>query len=223
MSKKTIQLLILTIIFALFNTGNMLYPQTYVLLQTTLGNITIRLYDETPQHRDNFIRLVKAGFYDGLLFHRTINHFMIQAGDPASKTAKPGQHLGAGGPSYTIPAEINPAFFHKKGALAAARKSDSVNPEKRSSGSQFYIVQGTPLSAADLDAMELSHKHAPFTPEQRQIYTSIGGTPHLDMAYTVFGEVTEGIDAVDKIASSQTSEGNRPVTDIRIIHASIIQ
>jgi len=96
MSKKTIQLLILTIIFALFNTGNMLYPQTYVLLQTTLGNITIRLYDETPQHRDNFIRLVKAGFYDGLLFHRTINHFMIQAGDPASKTAKPGQHLGAG-------------------------------------------------------------------------------------------------------------------------------
>jgi cyclophilin family peptidyl-prolyl cis-trans isomerase len=222
MKNKIVQILLFTSIFALFNPSFMLKSQTIVLLETTLGNIKIRLYDETPNHRDNFIMLVRSGFYDNLLFHRVINHFMIQTGDPDSKNARPDQHLGSGGPSYTLPAEILPRYFHKKGAVAAARQGDAVNPEKKSSGSQFYIVQGNILSNAQLDAMEKSSQHPAFTQEERQAYTTIGGTPHLDTSYTVFGEVTEGLDIVDKIASSSTSQSNRPISDIRIIHASII-
>jgi cyclophilin family peptidyl-prolyl cis-trans isomerase len=198
-------------------------PGTTVLLQTTLGDIKIRLYDETPLHRDNFIKLVKEHYYDNVLFHRVIAGFMIQTGDPDSKTATAGQSLGMGGPGYKIPAEIMPQFFHKKGALAAARQGDAVNPKKESSGSQFYIVVGTPLSPAQLDALEKSGKHTPFTPEQREAYTTIGGTPHLDMAYTVFGEVIEGLDIVDKIAAAETDNRNRPLADIRITHATIVQ
>jgi len=211
-----------TLIFAFLNITFMLKSQTTILLQTTEGNIKVRLYDETPLHRDNFVKLVLQGYYDSLLFHRVIAHFMIQTGDPDSKSAKPGQPLGFGGPSYTIPAEIVPGLFHKKGALAAARKGDAVNPEKQSSGSQFYIVQGNPMTGSQLDALENSG-HTPFTDEQRKVYTSMGGTPHLDNAYSVFGEVTEGIDVVDKIAATPTAQGNRPQNDIRIIKASIIQ
>jgi len=197
--------------------------QTYVLLQTSMGDIKIRLYDETPLHRDNFIRLVKENYFDNILFHRVIAGFMIQTGDPDSRNAPAGQSLGMGGPAYKLPAEILPQFFHKKGALAAARQSDAVNPKKESSGSQFYIVEGAPLSPSQLDALEKQGRHTAFTPEQREAYTTLGGTPHLDGAYTVFGEVVEGLDVVDQIAAVQTDNRNRPLSDVKIIHASIIQ
>lgn len=197
--------------------------QTTILLQTTAGNIKIRLYDETPLHRDNFLKLVKQGYYDGLLFHRVIPDFMIQAGDPNSKTAKPGQSLGDGGPAYTIPKEFVPALYHKRGAVAAARKSDVVNPNQESSGSQFYIVEGTVLSNGQLDALERSGRHVPFTPDQRTVYTTLGGTPHLDNAYTVFGEVTEGLEIVSAISVSPADPRNRPVSDIKIIKASVTE
>lgn len=200
----------------------MAIAQSSVLLETTEGNIKIRLYDETPLHRDNFLKLVREGFYDSLLFHRCISNFMIQTGDPESKDAPADQPLGSGGPSYKLPAEFVAGYYHKKGAVAAARQGDSVNPEKKSSGSQFYIVQGSRLSNSQLDALENSKQHVPFTQEQRQIYTSLGGTPHLDNSYTVFGEVTEGLEVIDIIASSPTGPRNRPVKDIRIIHASVI-
>jgi peptidyl-prolyl cis-trans isomerase B (cyclophilin B) len=201
----------------------MVLSQTTVLLKTSAGNIKILLYDDTPQHRENFIKLVQSGFYDSLLFHRCIPNFMIQAGDPDSKYATTDQPLGAGGPNYKLPAEFVEKYFHKKGAVAAARQGDTVNPEKKSSGSQFYIVQGNRYSQAQLDAMEKSKQHIVFTPEQRQAYTTLGGTPHLDNAYTVFGEVIEGLDVVDTIASSPTGPRNRPVEDIRILHASVVQ
>jgi len=223
MHNKMIQIFIITSIFALNKPTDMAQSQTIVLLETTFGNIKIRLYDETPNHRDNFIMLIRSGYYDDLLFHRVINHFMIQTGDPDSKNARSDQHLGTGGPSYTLPAEIVPGLIHKKGAVAAARQGDTVNPEKRSSGSQFYIVQGNILTNAQLDAMEKSLQHPVFTPQERQVYTTTGGTPHLDYSYTVFGEVIEGLDIVDKIASVATSQGNRPKSDVRIIHASVIQ
>jgi cyclophilin family peptidyl-prolyl cis-trans isomerase len=222
MLRKISQIILISTVFTFINLTCMLKAQTIVLLETTQGNIKIRLYDETPIHRDNFIKLVKSGYYDNLLFHRVINHFMIQTGDPDSKNAKADQHLGTGGPSYTLPAEILPGFFHKKGAVAAARKGDAVNPEKRSSGSQFYIVQGGIVSNAQLDAMERSAQHTAFSPEERLAYTSLGGTPHLDNAYTVFGEVIEGLEIVDMIANSPTGAANRPVTDIKITRATII-
>jgi peptidyl-prolyl cis-trans isomerase B (cyclophilin B) len=193
-----------------------------IKLETTKGHITIQLYDETPLHRDNFIKLVKEGYFDSILFHRVISGFMIQTGDPDSKTAAPGAPLGSGGPSYKIPAEINVALYHKKGALAAARQGDSVNPKKESSGSQFYIVQGTPLRPGQLDSLEKTGQHTPFSEEQRNIYTTIGGTPHLDNDYTVFGEVTEGLDVVDSIADADTDSRNRPLQDIRILRALLI-
>lgn len=180
------------------------------------------LYDETPLHRDNFIKLIEESYYDQILFHRVISGFMIQAGDPNSKKAVAGQALGDGGPSYTIPAEFNPKFFHKKGALSAARKGDAVNPDKRSSGSQFYIVQGKPLSEGQLNSLESTGKHAPFTAEERTAYSTLGGTPHLDMLYTVFGELIEGFDTLDKIAAAETDSRNRPLKDIRILHATIV-
>lgn len=194
-----------------------------VLLQTTLGGIVLRLSDSTPLHRDNFLKLVKTGYYDSVLFHRVIQNFMIQAGDPNSKQAAPGQPLGAGGPGYRVPAEFKTMLFHKRGVIAAARDN---NPEKASSGSQFYIVQGKIFTDAGLDSVEtfrLNGKKIP--PEQREVYKTIGGTPHLDQTYTVFGEVISGMDVVDKIAAVQTSKGadhGRPMEDVRILKAKLI-
>ena len=195
-----------------------------VLLQTNYGDIVVRLSDSTPLHRDNFLKLVKTGYYDSVLFHRVIRNFMIQAGDPESKNAKPGQPLGNGGPSYRIPAEIRTTLFHQKGVIAAARDN---NPEKASSGSQFYIVQGKIFTDAGLDSIEtyrLNGRKIP--PGQREVYKTIGGTPHLDQNYTVFGEVVQGLDVVDKIAAVPTSKGadrDRPLGDVRILKAKLIK
>ena len=182
-------------------------------IETKYGKIIIKLYNETPKHRDNFIKLVKQGYFNGTLFHRVINKFMIQGGDPDSKNAKPEQALGSGGPGYTVPAEFVSKCFHKKGALAAARLGDGGNPKKESSGSQFYIVQGKTYSIAELDNME-TMMGKKFTPEQRLAYSTIGGTPHLDGSYTVFGEVIEGMDVIDKIANAKTAPGDRPIENI---------
>ncbi len=252
------------------DTNNMDTTGIIVNFETSKGNISVRLYDDTPAHRDNFVRLVNDGYYDGTLFHRVIRDFMIQAGDPDSRTAAPGQMLGSGGPSYTLPAEIvYPSHFHRRGVLAAARQGDQVNPERRSSGSQFYIVTGQVYSdsmltqldkslrvqrinevfqrlrgenrdrimslsrAGDRDALdrlrdemvaqaEAEAGTAPgLTAEQRQAYTTVGGTPHLDGQYTVFGEVVEGMDIVDAIQSVETGNADRPVEDVRIIKATV--
>lgn len=187
---------------------------TMVIISTSYGDMKVKLYDETPQHRDNFIKLAKEGFYDGLLFHRVIQQFMIQGGDPNSKNAQPGQPLGAGGPGYTVPAEFNANFIHKKGALSAARQGDQVNPKKASSGSQFYIVQGKPSSEQELKYLS-SRTGVQYTPEQAAIYATVGGTPFLDQQYTVFGEVVEGLDVIDKIAAVKTAPGDRPIEDVK--------
>ncbi len=235
-----------------------------VKIQTMLGDIVVRLYDETPIHRDNFIKLAKEGYYDGTLFHRVIKDFMIQGGDPDSKGAPTGKMLGVGGPDYTLEAEIKDGLFHKRGALAAARQGDQVNPERRSSGSQFYIVWGqvynegqlrqfskqlkmqrmqdifNQLAAArkaeimqmrrernraglqelqDQLAAEAEKQAAGYTglsEEQQRIYSTVGGTPHLDGQYTVFGEVEQGLDVVEMIQSSATGRGDRPIDDIEM-------
>ena len=246
---------------------------TKVELETTYGNIVVELYNETPQHRDNFIKLVNSGYYDGVLFHRVIKDFMIQTGDGNSKTAGPDTSLGDGDPGYTIEAEfVYPKYFHKRGALAAARTGDQVNPERRSSGSQFYIVTGKIYGSDELKAMtqrladvqkqdifrrlimenrakieEMQKNHDndgltafqneliqqteaeaaknPFslTDEQLNAYTSIGGTPHLDGQYTVFGEVIEGMDVVDKIQNVTTGRMDRPTVDVKIIKARVLK
>ena len=245
--------------------------RTLVKLETTMGNITVALYNETPKHRDNFIKLVKEGVYDSTLFHRVIKQFMIQAGDPDSKNASDTAMLGSGDVGYTIPAEFNPKFFHKKGVLAAARQGDDVNPEKASSGCQFYIVTGRKFTEPQLLGMEnkineqreealfdsLARQHMKeiykmrkagdnagllelqdtleaqareladkeekfrFTPEQIKAYSTIGGAPHLDGSYTVFGEVTEGMEVVDNIEIAKTNRAARPIENIRILKASI--
>ncbi|KAB3668810.1 peptidylprolyl isomerase [Phocaeicola vulgatus] len=245
--------------------------RTLVKLETTMGNITVALYNETPKHRDNFIKLVKEGVYDSTLFHRVIKQFMIQAGDPDSKNASDTAMLGSGDVGYTIPAEFNPKFFHKKGVLAAARQGDDVNPEKASSGCQFYIVTGRKFTEPQLPGMEnkineqreealfdsLARQHMKeiykmrkagdnagllelqdtleaqareladkeekfrFTPEQIKAYSTIGGAPHLDGSYTVFGEVTEGMEVVDNIEIAKTNRADRPIENIRILKASI--
>ncbi|MBQ4633460.1 MAG: peptidylprolyl isomerase [Prevotella sp.] len=236
-----------------------------VKIQTTLGDIIVRLYDETPLHRDNFVKLAKEGYYDGTLFHRVIKDFMIQGGDPDSKGAPAGKMLGVGGPDYTIEAEIKSGLYHKRGALAAARQGDEVNPERRSSGSQFYIVWGQMYKEGQLrqfaKQMEMQQMQAVFnalakehhdeimqmrrernraglqelqeklaaeaeaqvkaqgagmTDEQRTIYSTVGGTPHLDGQYTVFGEVEEGLDVVEMIQQTATARGDRPVDDIEM-------
>ena len=234
-----------------------------VKIQTMLGDIVVRLYDETPLHRDNFIKLVKEGYYDGTLFHRVIKDFMIQGGDPDSKGAPAGKMLGVGDPGYTIEAEIKDGLFHKRGALAAARLGDEVNPERRSSGSQFYIVWGQVYNTGQLNQFskqlrrqrvqevfnELLADHRPeimqmrrernraglqemqdtlaaeaeqkvgkdgLTGEQINIYSTIGGTPHLDCQYTVFGEVEEGLDVVEMIQNTATGRGDRPIDDIEM-------
>ncbi len=244
-----------------------------VLLETTLGEIEIALYNETPTHRDNFIKLVKEGAYDGVLFHRVINNFMIQTGDPDSKNAAVDALLGSGGPGYDLPAEIvYPKLFHKRGALAAARQGDETNPERRSSGSQFYIVTGRRYSEYQLNAMlerladqsrgmkfqSLAREHmgeidalqaqgdttalmnlqnelikqteewyaknpVQFTQQQIDAYSTVGGTPHLDGSYTVFGEVVKGMDVVDKIQNVATNPHDRPVDDVKIISAKILR
>lgn len=197
-----------------------------VELVTNYGNIILRLSDSTPLHRDNFLRLVKSHYYDSVLFHRVINHFMIQSGDPDSKHAQPGQPLGNGGPSYTIPAEFRTSLFHKKGVLAAAREGDNVNPQKASSGSQFYIVQGKTFTDAGLDSVEIFRLHRKIPPAEREVYKTIGGTPHLDQSYTIFGYVVSGLHIVDTIAGVPTSKGvdrDRPLQDVRIIKAKLIR
>ena len=242
-----------------------------VRLQTNLGDITLRLYDETPQHRDNFLRLVREGYYNGTLFHRVIRDFMIQGGDPDSVNAPAGKHLGVGGPDYTLEAEILPSLFHKRGALAAARQGDEVNPERRSSGSQFYIVWGQTYNAGQLRQMgkqlemqrlqsifqalaadhraeilqlrrdrnreglqELQDRLAAeaetkaktlgpgLTDAQMEAYASVGGTPHLDGQYTVFGEVVEGLDIVDRIQQVETLSGDRPKADVVVVKATVL-
>ncbi|MEO8404695.1 MAG: peptidylprolyl isomerase [Chitinophagaceae bacterium] len=196
-------------------------------LVTSYGSIILRLSDSTPLHRDNFIRLVKTHYYDGTLFHRVIKKFMIQGGDGDSKTAKQGQPLGDGDPGYTVPAEFRPGLFHKKGVLAAARTGDDINPQKASSGSQFYIVQGKTYTDAELNALEAGRLRGRKIPtDQREAYKTIGGTPFLDQNYTVFGEVVEGLDVVDKIADVETSKGmdtDRPLTDVKIIKATLVK
>lgn len=249
-----------------------------VLISTNHGDIKVLLYDQTPGHRDNFLSLVDSGFYDSLLFHRVIKGFMIQGGDPESRNAPTGQSLGNGGPGYTLPAEIIPGLIHKKGALAAARLGDDVNPEQRSSGSQFYIVQGTvsPNSSFDRFSQSINHnkkmKHLQsllyseenkeiltriqycqaanlvveydslihsfdpvleaymdsvgrhsFSEYQKQTYSTIGGAPHLDGSYTVFGEVVEGIEVVDKIVAVKTDGQDRPIEDVIILSAKVVK
>lgn len=187
--------------------------QTYVRIETEFGDMVIMLYDETPLHRDNMIKLIEEGFYQNLLFHRVINNFMIQGGDPDSRGAEEGERLGMGGPGYTVPAEFHRSLFHRKGALAAARMGDQVNPEKESSGSQFYIVHGNVFSSDELDLFD-QRRSEPMSKEAREIYTTIGGTPHLDGSYTVFGQVVEGLEVLDRIASVETDGNDRPLVDV---------
>ena len=193
-----------------------------VEIATSEGNIVVLLYNDTPKHRDNFLKLVKEGTYEGTLFHRVIDRFMIQGGDPESKGARPGQMLGNGTLGYTIPAEFLPHHFHKRGALCAARQGDQVNPRKESSSCQFYIAQGQVWSEADLNMMEQRFGKK-FSPEQRKAYTTVGGTPHLDGDYTVFGEVLKGMEVVDKIAAAPRDKFDRPLEDIRIISVKILK
>ena len=194
---------------------------------TDKGTLIIRLSDLTPLHRNNFLQLVKQHYYDSILFHRVINHFMIQAGDPKSKRATPGMLLGEGGPGYTVAAEFNPSLFHKKGVIAAAREGDNVNPLKASSGSQFYIVQGRVFTDAGLDSVETYRLKGNKLPEaHRLVYKTLGGTPHLDNGYTVFGEVITGLEVVDSIAATATGgrqNGDRPLQDIKIIKARLVK
>lgn len=187
----------------------------HVLIMTSMGDIVLRLYNETPLHRDNFVEKVRTGFYDSLLFHRVINQFMIQGGDPNSKKSAAGQTLGAGSaPGERIPAEFrtDQHIYHKRGALAAARDG---NPQKASSNCQFYLVQRKPWRAGELDTLVRARRLS-ISEEQRQLYIREGGTPHLDGAYTVFGEIESGLEVVDKIAAVKTASGDRPLADIRM-------
>jgi peptidyl-prolyl cis-trans isomerase B (cyclophilin B) len=256
---------------------NDMHPGIKVRIKTTEGNLIIKLYDETPLHQKNFVKLVNEKYYDGILFHRLIKGFMMQAGDPDSKSATTGQKLGTGGPGYTINSEFKPQLFHKKGALSAARTSDEINPDKKSSGSQFYIVQGKTYTDEELIVVEkqmnlnsllplirqyiqmpenvsilenlkakqqsndtagldslfnslvsITRRQHPeikefkYSDEQKKVYKTIGGTPFLDMNYTVFGEVIEGIEIVDKIAAAEIDVNDRPKKDIKIISMEII-
>lgn len=198
-----------------------------VELVTSKGSIVVRLSDSTPLHRDNFLKLVKQHYYDSMLFHRVIQNFMIQAGDPNSKQAKAGVALGNGGPGYTVPAEIIPGFFHRKGVLAAARMGDDVNPSRASSGSQFYIVKGRIHTDASLDSVETYRlKGRKIPAAHREVYKQIGGSPHLDQSYTIFGEVIAGQNIVDSISATPTSKGSdrdRPLSDIKIIKARLVK
>lgn len=199
-----------------------------VRMYTTAGNIDLLLYNETPAHRDNFVRLVEEAVYDSLLFHRVIKDFMIQGGDPVSKNAPRGAMLGEGDLGYKVAAEIMPSLhFHKRGALAAAREGDDVNPEKASSASQFYIVWGQVFTAEQLQQMRDFYNRRtgdtiPLTPQQLEAYTTIGGTPHLDGGYTVFGEVVDGLDVVEAIQNVRCDAADRPLEDVRIIKMELL-
>lgn len=204
-------------------------PRAHVRLETSAGDIVVALSNETPAHRDNFLKLVREGYYDGLLFHRVIRNFMIQSGDPDSRGAQPGQKLGEGGPAYTLPQEICwPALFHHRGALAAAREGDDVNPERRSSGSQFYIVWGTSLVPRTLAQVQERISSATggeieLTDEQKSVYQTQGGSPHLDGQYTVFGEVIEGLKTVKEIQKTKTDANDRPLEDVVLRKATVIK
>ncbi len=194
-----------------------------ILIQTTMGDMVVRLSDSTPLHRDNFLKLVKVGYYDSVLFHRIIKDFMIQGGDPISKTAGPGIPLGNGGPAYRVPAEFRPSLLHKKGVIAAARDN---NPEKASSGSQFYIVHGKIWSEAGLDSIETRRLKRKLPAEHREIYKTVGGTPQLDQNYTVFGELVRGmevLDSIEVVPTSKAADLDRPLTDVRIIRAKLVK
>ncbi len=200
-----------------------------VKLETTAGIIVIELYNETPLHRDNFLKLAREGYYDGLLFHRVIRNFMIQGGDPQSRDAVPGQRLGEGGPDYTIPAEFClPQHYHVRGSVAAARRGDNVNPERRSSGSQFYIVWGQRFGTQTLNQMadrlhDETNGEVEMTEQMRESYHNIGGTPHLDGQYTVFGVVKTGLEVVEAIQGVRTDYDDRPLEDVRIIRAVVME
>lgn len=223
--RKTIVLLVmlvLTTCCALAQTST-----TEVLFETTAGNIRIALFDDTPQHRDNFLNNVKEHVYDSLLFHRVIKNFMVQCGDLNSKHAKPGQQLGYGDYNYTVEAEFRlPKLYHRRGMVAMAREGDRVNPERRSSACQFYIVWGQVCSDARLEKVQerldaATQGQVKLTPEMIEVYKTIGGTPHLDGQYTVFGEVVEGLDVVDRIQQQAVDENDRPLEDIRVLRATV--
>ena len=204
------------------NNGKNMENLTKVLIKTSLGDITIALYDETPKHKENFIKLVQENYYDNVLFHRIIKNFMIQTGDPDSKGAAAGRPLGMGGPDYKIPAEFVPSLYHKRGAVAAARMGDNVNPKKESSGSQFYIVDGKKWTNDEMNKISLQMGKK-FTEEQIATYTTVGGDPFLDGDYTVFGEVVSGMDVVDMIAARPKDGRDRPLTDIKILSTKIVE
>ena len=203
--------------------------RTEVLLQTSMGNVRIQLYNETPKHRDNFLKIVNSKQMDGMLFHRVVKDFMIQTGDPDSRKAKPGQVLGNHQIGKDFPAEIiYPQFFHKRGALAAARQPDNENPDKKSSGSQFYIVWGKKFSEHQLNFYQsvidtVTNFKVKFTPEIRKVYQEVGGTPFLDGQYTVFGEVTEGLEVIDRIQQVEVDAWSRPKEDVKIIKAYVVK
>ena len=219
--QRTLTTLLATLsILTLFAQKPKVEKRPRVEIRTELGTMVVELYNETPQHRDNFLKLVKEQYYDSLLWHRIIPAFMVQGGDPNSKHAPAGTPLGNGGPGYTVPAEIIPGIIHKKGALAAARQGDQVNPTKASSGSQFYIVQGKTFSEQEMSMV--SQRNASmgtpvtYTPEQIKTYSALGGAPHLDGAYTVFGEVVSGLEVIDKLAAVERNQMDRPLTDIHM-------
>ena len=193
-----------------------------VEIKTTVGDIKIQLHAETPKHRDNFLKLVNDKFYDGLLFHRIIKNFMMQAGDPESRNADMNQHLGAGGPGYTVEAELDTPYFHVRGAVAAARLGDMMNPQRASSGSQFYIVYGKQVIERELESLERNYGYS-FTPEQKQAYKTIGGTPHLDGEYTVFGQVIEGMEVLKAINAVATNREDRPLEDVKILSTTVLE
>lgn len=215
--KKYVSALIVFLIIGISNWNQLraqeAQEERLIKIETTMGNLLVRLYNETPAHRDNMIKLIEEGFFDKHLFHRVIKDFMIQGGDPQSVGAPKGQRLGTGGPGYTVPAEFNPELFHKKGALAAARQGDAVNPQKASSGSQFYLVQGRVYTPEQINSFAQSGRST-FTEESIKAYTTLGGTPHLDGSYTVFGEIVEGMDVLDLIASTPCDSYDRPLEDV---------
>lgn len=208
------QLLLLTALWGTLSASAQ-EKRTYAWLTTPYGEIKVLLYDTTPRHRDNFVKLAEEGFYDQLMFHRIIENFIVQGGDPDSRNARPIDLLGTGGPGYLLDPEFG-AGVHIRGALAAARQDDERNPEKKSSGSQFYLVQGEPVTDADLDHWE-AERGIRYTPEQRARYKELGGLPYLDNEYTVFGEVVEGLDVLARMSQAGTSRNNRPVEDTRML------
>ncbi|OWK68675.1 peptidylprolyl isomerase [Pedobacter sp. AJM] len=210
------KLLLIICVFSMFSAFAAKPKNQYIRIKTEFGECIVKLYNETPLHRDNLLKLVKKGYYNGTLFHRVIKGFMIQGGDPDSRNAKPDSLLGEGGPKYTIPAEFRDSLFHKKGVLAAAREGDIVNPSKASSGSQFYLVQGKVFTDEQLNALEEKRLKFKIPEWQRQVYKTVGGVPHLDRNYTVYGEIVMGLELVDKIAAMETDKNDRPKQDIKM-------